>query len=262
MPDNEYGIARLNLVAVRNDPDDRSEMVTQLLFGDTYLVTDKSSDGKWVRIRSIFDEYEGWISRKQHHEISEEYYLELSHNDYRISTEITSEILYKKRPLTIVIGSILPIAAGEIFNTDEEFAFNGESKFLSQKRDVDFVIQTAYKYLNVPYLWGGKSPFGIDCSGFTQMVYKITGYCLKRDAHQQVRQGSVIKEFNKIQQGDLAFFINEKGMVTHTGILLEKNKIIHASGSVRIDNFDEKGIFNEIIGDYTHKFHSVRRVLR
>ena len=262
MSGNEYGVARLSLIPVRKERDDRSEMVTQLLFGDTYVVLEKSNDGKWLRIRSIFDEYEGWMGSRQHHDINEEYFLELSQNDYRICTEITSTILYMKRPLTIVIGSILPIAASEIFNTAEEFAFNGESKFLSQKRDSDFILQIASKYLNVPYLWGGKSPFGIDCSGFTQMVFKIGGYRLKRDTKQQVRQGSVVKEIFKVQPGDVAFFTNKKGDISHTGILLGKNKIIHASGQVRIDNFDERGIFNETISDYTHKFHSVRRILR
>jgi gamma-D-glutamyl-L-lysine dipeptidyl-peptidase len=262
MSSNNYGIARLSVIPLRKEPDDRSEMVTQLLFGETYVVLDQSADNKWLKIRAIFDEYDGWMGSRQHHGISEEYFLELSLNDYRISTEITSTILYMKRPLTIVIGSILPIAASEIFNTAEKFAFNGESKFLSQKRDSEFIIQTASKYLNVPYLWGGKTPFGIDCSGFTQMVFKIGGYQLKRDTDQQVRQGSVVKNIQKVQPGDIAFFINEKKNVSHTGIVLEKNKIIHASGLVRIDNFDERGIFNETIGEYTHIYHSVRRILR
>jgi cell wall-associated NlpC family hydrolase len=167
-----------------------------------------------------------------------------------------------KRPLTIVMGSILPIAASEIFNTAETFAFNGESKFLSQKRDSDYIVQTARKYLNSPYLWGGKSPFGIDCSGFTQMVFRIGGYRIKRDADQQVRQGSLVKDIQKAQPGDAAFFKNEKDKVVHTGILLGRNKVIHASGQVRIDNFDERGIFNETIGEYTHQYQSVRRILR
>ncbi len=262
MDSNEYGLTRLNLVPVREEPDDRSELVTQLLFGDTYLVIGRNSDSSWIHIRIIFDEYEGWISARQHHLISEEFFLELSQNDYRISTEITSTILYQKKPMTIVIGSILPISTNEIFNPAEQFAFNGESKSLIQKRDFDYLLQIAYKYLNVPYLWGGKSPFGIDCSGFAQMVFKIAGYRLKRDVCQQVKQGTEIRDISKILPGDLAFFSNKSGKVSHVGILTDKNKIIHSSGSVRIDNFDEKGIFNEIIGKYTHKFNSVKRILK
>ncbi len=262
MDSNEYGLARLNLIPVRNKPDDRSEMVTQVLFGDTYLVLDKTPDSNWIRIKIIYDEYEGWINAKQHHSISEEFFLELSQNDYRISTEITSTILYQKKPLTIVIGSILPISTNEIFDAAEQFAFNGESKSLNQKRDPDFILQIASNYLNVPYLWGGKSPFGIDCSGFTQMVFKIAGYPLKRDAFQQEKQGTEVKDPSKIMQGDLAFFSSKNNKVTHVGIVMDKNKIIHSSGCVRIDNFDEKGIFNEIIGKHTHKFHSVKRIVR
>ncbi len=257
-----YGLTRLSLAAVRKEPDQRSEMITQLLFGDPYLVIDQTRDKDWLRINILYDGYEGWISKNQHHGISEEFYQELSKNDYRISTDITSRILYKKRPLNIVIGSILPVSSGEIFDHGEQFAFNGESKDLGQKRDADFLIQVAMKYENVPYLWGGKSPFGIDCSGFVQMIFKISGYPLKRDTKDQVNQGMEVNDIAGINPGDLAFFKNKKGQVTHVGILLGKDKIIHASGLVRIDNFNEKGIFNENTGKQTHTFNSIRRVLK
>lgn len=262
MDNSEYGIARLSIIPVRKDPDNRSELVTQLLFGDPYTVIEYSPSKKWMRIRILFDSYEGWIHSSQHNPITPEYFAEITKNDYRISTEITSTVLFKKKPLTIVIGSILPLSANEMFDASEQFAFNGESKSLGQKRDYEFLIQIACKYLNVPYLWGGKSPFGIDCSGFTQMVFKITGYPLKRDVSQQIGQGSEIRDFTKIKSGDLAFFSDESGKLSHVGVVMDKNRIIHSSGYVRIDNFNEKGIFNEKMDLYTHKFDSVRRVLK
>ena len=123
--------------------------------------------------------------------------------------------------------------------------FNGESKNLGQRQDYEFLKSIALKYLNTPYLWGGKTPFGIDCSGFAQMIYKITGYRLKRDAADQVNQGRLVEKLEDYAPGDLAFFENEKGDITHVGILLDDNRIIHASGHVKIEKINELGIFND-----------------
>jgi hypothetical protein len=260
---NDWGITRLSIVPVRKEPDHRSEQVTQLLFGDHYTVVQRSRDNDWLRIRIQFDNYEGWISNKQHHDISQEYFQEINKNEYRICTELTSMALYRKKPILIVIGSILPVSDNEIFGLGEHFAFNGESKSLGQKRDAEFLNQTCLKLLNVPYLWGGKSPFGMDCSGFIQMVFKISGYSLHRDSGDQVKQGIELKDFTKTKPGDLAFFIDGKGKVNHVGLIMDdRNTIIHCSGYVRIDKIDEKGIFNESSGEYTHKFFTARRILK
>jgi hypothetical protein len=249
-------------VPVRKDPVHGSEMVTQLLFGDHYTVLSCTPDKNWIHIKMYFDDYEGWIDVKQHKEISEEYFFDLINNEFKIATEITTPILYKKKPLQIVMGSILPIAHTELFDLEEQFAFNGESKNLGQKRDYDFIRTIAIKYLNTPYLWGGKTPYGIDCSGFVQMVFKIAGYKLKRDTFEQVRQGLIISNLNDSQPGDLAFFSDLNGKIGHVGLILENNNIIHAYGQVRIDLLTQKGIFNEKNKIQTHKLEFIKRILR
>jgi cell wall-associated NlpC family hydrolase len=158
------------------------------------------------------------------------------------------------------MGSIIPISAAELFKMEEQFAFNGESKSLGQKRDAEYVKNTAKKYLHSPYQWGGKSPFGIDCSGFTQMVFKINGYKLFRDASQQAKQGKKIA-FGDAKCGDLAFFQGKENKISHVGIVLGDNKIIHASGKVRIDHFNEEGILQADTKVYSHTLSHTRRIL-
>ena len=255
------GICRLSIVPVRAVASDQSELVTQLLFGDHYTITAVSENKKWFRIKNYYDEYEGWIDVKQHYPVSEEYFDQINNSDYKITLDYTSTILYKKQVIHIVLGSVLPIATNELFKMEEQLAFNGESKSLNQKRDYDFIKLIAYRYINVPYLWGGKSPFGIDCSGFTQQVYKIAGYKLQRDARKQVLQGESIKSFSDALPGDLVFFKNEEGRVNHVGIFLEGNEVIHASGKVRVDKIDEKGIYDVERQEYTHNFTATRRII-
>jgi len=258
----QKGICRLSIVPVRKEPAHSSEMVTQLLFGDHYTILSSTPDGNWIHIKIYFDDYEGWIDIKQHKEISEEYFHEILNNEFKISTDISTSILYKKRPLQIVMGSILPVAHTELFDLEEQFAFNGESKDLGQKRDFEFVRTMALKYLNTPYLWGGKTPYGIDCSGFVQMVFKISGYKLKRDTFEQVRQGLMVNSLEEALAGDLAFFSDNEGKIAHVGIIFENSKIIHAHGQVRIDLLNQKGIFNEKNNIQTHKLGCIKRILR
>ena len=258
----QRGICRLSVVPVRKEPAHKSELVTQLLFGDHYTILSTTPDKNWLHIKIYYDEYEGWIDIKQSKSISEGYFHDMINNDFKISTDLTTSILYKKKPLQIVMGSILPIAHTELFDFDEQFAFNGEAKNLGQKRDFDFIRTTALKYLDTPYLWGGKTPFGIDCSGFVQMVFKIAGFKLKRDTPEQARQGQIIKEFRNAIPGDLAFFSDSKGKIGHVGIIFEDEKIIHAYGQVRIDEINQEGIFNLKNNIQTHKLEFIKRILR
>jgi cell wall-associated NlpC family hydrolase len=115
--------------------------------------------------------------------------------------------------------------------------------------------------LNAPYLWGGKTPFGIDCSGFTQMVYKLNGYHLSRDASQQATQGEALSFIEESEPGDLAFFDNEEGNIIHVGIIMENNYIIHASGKVRVDRLDHLGIFNPETQKHTHKLRVIKKII-
>lgn len=257
----EYGVCRLSLVPVRAETSHQAEQVTQLLFGDHYEITDQSSDRKWLKVKIHFDQYEGWIDAKQHHAIPKEYYEYLNQAEFKITTDVTSSILYNKSRQIILIGSMIPISSSELFKMEEQFAFNGEAKNLGQKREFDFSKSVAIKYLNSPYLWGGKSSFGIDCSGLVQMVFKICGYRLLRDSWQQANQGKPVKSLDQGKPGDLAFFKNQDEKINHVGILLEDDKIIHASGRVRIDHLNEEGILNMETKIYTHHFSHLRRVL-
>lgn len=255
------GVCRLAIAPVRAGANDRSEMVTQLLFGDHYTITEISENKKWYKISIYFDGYEGWLDATQHTQISPEYFEQINNSDYKICTDLTSSILFKKEKINIVIGSVLPISTNELFKVEEQLAFNGESKSLSQRRDFEFIKQVAIKYLNSPYLWGGRSPFGIDCSGFTQNIFRIAGYKLPRDASQQVKKGTEVS-FEDRMAGDLAFFANEEGAITHVGMLTTQENIIHASGKVRVDVFNSNGIQHKTSGILTHKLHSLRRIIK
>lgn len=257
----DYGVCRLSVVPVRRDPDETAEQVTQLLFGDHYEVLEATPDLYWGKIKVYADQCEGWLEWKQHHTISEEYFNQINKTDYKITTEIASPVLYKKNPLTIVMGSIVPISSSELFKVEEQFAYNGESKGLGQRRDVEFLLAIARKYLSSPYQWGGKSPFGIDHSGFVQMVFRISGYPLQRDAGQQANQGKKVRSLAEARPGDILFFSSNGKEVGHCGILIEKDRIIHCAGHVRIDSVSEQGILSQdASAPLSFRLHSVRRV--
>jgi hypothetical protein len=259
MEAGQKGIGRLSIIPVRAEGSDKAEIVTQLLFGEHYSVLEVAE--KWIKIQNYFDGYEGWIDRKQFHAISTEYFDQINNSTYKICTDLVASILYNKNLVPVTLGSIIPISTNEIFKIEEHLGFNGEAKSLSERRDFEYVKLIALKYLNAPYLWGGKSPFGIDCSGLTQVVFRICGYKLLRDASQQVTQGREVENFEGAIPGDLLFFRNADRKVTHVGILFENQTIIHASGKVRIDLIDENGIFNVEQKRYTHYLSDIRRVI-
>lgn len=254
-------MCRLAVVPVRVDPQHAGEQTTQLLFGDHYEVLDTSSDKRWLQVRIYSDQADGWIDSRQHHAISEEYFQQINKTDYKITTDIASPVLYKKMPLTIVMGSIVPISSSELFKIEEQFAFNGESKGLGQKRDGEFVRLIARKYLSAPFQWGGKSPFGIDASGLVQMVFKIAGYPLPRHILAMAVQGKPISSLDHAHTGDIAFFSVKGNAPTHCGILAGDEHIIHSHGLVRSDLINEEGILAADTKIYSHHLHSIRRVL-
>jgi gamma-D-glutamyl-L-lysine dipeptidyl-peptidase len=261
MSDLKFGVCRLSVVPVRAEPSDKAEQVTQLLFGDHYHVLEESTNRKWFKIRVFFDQYEGWIDHLQTHQISSEYFHYLNQAEFKITTDITSTLLFNKVPLTILLGSIIPISSSELFKMEEQYAFNGDAKNVGLKREFEFIRNIALKYLNTPYLWGGKTPFGIDCSGFVQMAFRIGGYTLPRDAWQQAKQGKPVQSLEESRPGDLAFFTNSEGRIVHVGIVLSENKIIHASGKVRVDGLTLQGIVNSDSKELTHTLSHLRRIL-
>jgi gamma-D-glutamyl-L-lysine dipeptidyl-peptidase len=254
----EYGICRLALVPVRTAPTDPSIQVTQLLFGDHYEVSALSEDRRWMQITVASDQSQGWIDHGHHHMITREYFDQVNHADFKITTDITATLLYKKSALTILMGSIVPISTSELFKMEEQLAFNGESKSL---RDGEFAKSIALKYINSPYQAGGRSPFGIDCGGLIQMVYRISGFNVPRDLHRLSTLGKKIASPEEALCGDLAFFQGHVGSIIHAGIVLDEEKIIHVDGRVRIDHLNEEGILQAETKLYTHELVAIRRVI-
>ncbi|MBL7933230.1 MAG: C40 family peptidase [Bacteroidia bacterium] len=257
-----FGICVLSVVPARKEPSGTSEMVTQLLFGDHYSVLE-SIDG-WLRIKTAYDNYECWISQKQHFKISDNTFHSLEKNKPVYSNELV-QVLHNKTTkvdFPVTIGATLPFYSGHHCKfEDQDYQFDGNTCTAGHKKSASEIISTAFLFLNAPYLWGGKSPFGIDCSGFTQIVYKLNGFKLPRDAYQQVELGSPLSFVEESETGDLAFFDNEEGKIVHVGILLDNQRIIHASGCVRIDKFDHYGIFSGDSKKYSHTLRVIKRVL-
>ncbi len=256
-----HGITHLSAIPVRREPSDKSEMVTQLLFGDAFKVTEQKEN--WNHIVNLFDQYEGWIDRKQFLPVSKTTYDQLSQHPAPVSKELFQLITDKKtgQSFPIVFGSSLPFFAnGECHIEERVFSFDGNVSEANIPPNRNNIVETAMLFQNSPYLWGGKTPFGIDCSGFTQSVFKANGIQLNRDAYQQAEIGSPYSFVEEAQPGDLAFFDNEEGKIIHVGILIGNDKIIHASGCVRIDPFDHYGIFTPERGGYTHNLRVIKNI--
>ncbi len=257
-----YGIAALSLIPCRAEPSDRSEMVTQLLFGDHYEVIEAGE--KWTRIRIAFDQYECYIDTKQHQEITALEYQNLERIKFpRLSTDLASVLQSGDNKLEpILLGSHLPeIKDGSFMLGGTQYKFEANVLSINKVGSRDSIVENAYMYMEAPYLWGGKSPFGIDCSGFVQMVFKLSGHKMPRDAWQQAEVGDTLSFVEEAEPGDLAFFDNEEGKIIHVGIMLDGARIIHASGKVRVDKLDHHGIFNEETGTYSHNLRLIKRSL-
>jgi gamma-D-glutamyl-L-lysine dipeptidyl-peptidase len=256
-------ICQLSIIPVRSDATDKAEIVTQLLFGELVEILDMSKAKKnWCHIRCEWDGYEGWTDIRQLRLLNLEDALRYK-NDYALCLDHTATLTNNDHFLPITLGATLPCFDG--FNCalgEKHYTFGGQAILrggIQTKPEV--IIKLARRYLYAPYLWGGRSPFGIDCSGFTQIVYKMAGLRLRRDASQQIEQGRLIDFAEQSQTADLAFFDNDKGKIVHVGIMMEGGFIIHASGQVRIDKLDHYGIFNEERGIYTHKLRLIKRLL-
>lgn len=252
-----FGICNLAIVPVRSEPSDRSEIVTQLLFGEHIEILERQN--QWARIKIQYDDYEGWVDSKQYQIISEANYNLLSKEAIILNADLIDYITAQDNLLLpIPLGASLSFLNNSEINISN---FDFEGTKTSGIKPKSALINTAFMYLNAPYLWGGKTPFGIDCSGFTQMVYKLNGYKLHRDASQQAREGEPLSFIEESEAGDLAFFDNDEGNITHVGIIMDNNYIIHASGKVRIDRLDHLGIYNPETNKHTHKLRVIKKII-
>jgi len=258
----DFGICLLSVIPVRTDPSDQSEMVTQALFGELLVVTTRKNN--WCQIRLIYDNYEGWVDAKQITPLNENTFNSLNKEVSQYTLELV-DVVYNNTgnyPLPVLAGSFIRGLKNEIFEiAGNEFGFSGQLTSLENEFSMSDLIENAMMFQNAPYLWGGKSSFGIDCSGFTQTVFKLSGIQLLRDASEQSLQGESISLLDEAQPADLIFFDDEDGNITHVGIYLGDNKIIHASGKVRIDTLDHQGIFNDDSKKYTHNLRLIKRII-
>ena len=252
-----FGISILSVVPIRAQASNQSEMTTQLIFGEHYKILE--SQKKWSKIQIAHDKYVGWISNNQIYRINQEEYEKLEKEIPTLTTDIL-DIIEGETHQPIVIGSVLPT-----YKSDHALINNKMFKFLGKKTQgfsqKKHLINNAMIFLNAPYLWGGRTPFGIDCSGFTQIIYRLQGINIPRDAYKQAEIGTTLSFIDESEEGDLAFFDNDEGKIIHVGIIMKKNYIIHASGKVRIDKIDQEGIFNIGKKKHTHKLRIIKSIV-
>jgi hypothetical protein len=258
-----FGICPLSIIPVRSAPNHRSEMVTQLLFGESFIIQEAGPE--WLFIRGAIDGYEGWISKGNIVGLDEE-----PEEGIIYPAEVTGSLTWvypAERPadtLLLLPGSTLPglkPESGEFMLGESKYLVKGQVEPKPELANPHGMESTALEFMNAPYLWGGRSLFGIDCSGFTQVVYKICGIPLPRDAGQQVKKGTAVNFVSESVPGDLAFFGESEEEITHVGIILDGGRIIHASGKVRIDRFDHQGIFVKEKGTYSHSLRVIHNYL-
>jgi hypothetical protein len=257
----KFGICLLSIVPVRAEPSDKAEMVTQILFGELIVIHEKLNN--WFKIRLVYDNYEGWIDQKQIVIIEEKEFYRLTKEPVHYTKDLVEVVQGKAGQLIPVIfgSSIRSVKEGKFQCNNMQFSFSGQLSTPEVNPRITSIIEDAMLFLNAPYLWGGKTPFGTDCSGLMQTVFTVNGIALLRDAAQQATQGETISLFDEAEPADLIFFDNEEGKIVHVGLLTEKNKIVHASGRVRIDTIDHHGIYNNDIRKYTHKVRLIKRLI-
>lgn len=255
-----YAACQVSIAPMRAHPSDKSEMVSQLLFGETVEIHDQKDH--WRRVTCSWDGYTGWVDAQQ--------LLRLTPSEYEaygaqasINLSLVEGLMATDHFIPLTLGASLPGFDGlRCTLGDQKFQFSGSAVSPGQMPlNGEWIGKVARRYLNAPYLWGGRSPFGIDGPGLVQMVFKIAGIRLLRNAEQQVNQGRAVDFMEQCQAGDLAFFDNGKGDIAHVGIILPDCHLIHASGKVRIDKVDHFGIYNREANRYSHPLRVVRRLL-
>jgi hypothetical protein len=258
-----YGISNLSIIPVRKEPSERSEMVTQILFGEHFELREQMVG--WTNVKLEFDGHEGWVDSKMITPILDRTKRKIENSAIAVTSDVITIVpINEEQNLMLVVGSTLPVWRPNLKQFSvirDTYLATGEVVYGKLKNPREILITQALKYFNAPYLWGGRTPFGIDCSGLTQIIYKMIGIRIPRDASEQVKIGTALSFVDEAQPGDLAFFDDEEGNIVHVGIIWKRNKIIHASGQVRIDNVDQFGIFNIDTQRYTHKMRVMKKII-
>lgn len=244
---------------LRAEASHRTEMVSQLVFGECCEIIEKTRDS-WARVRCSYDGYEGWCQASHLTEIDDDDYEK---GGNALTPDWVGTLEYNGHPMMVPLGSNLTaMKNGHAIWRKNRVHYKGKTwDPAGAGRDARSIRQLAFKFLNTPYLWGGKTVFGVDCSGFTQTVFKFFDIPLLRDAYQQATQGEPVGFLEEVRTGDLAFFDNEEGKITHVGILLNAHEIVHSSGKVRVDKIDNMGVVHAENFQRTHHLRVIKRIL-
>jgi hypothetical protein len=255
-----YAICPVSAAPVRNTSSHKSEMISQLLFGELVEVLEMKGR-QWVKIRCCDDNFVGWIASNQIEIVTPSEY-ENYRNNFAFVFDFFQPAHAEKHFLPLMIGSRLPDFDGMQFILGErKYAFSGRAVYPQDaQRDSEIIVKLAKKYLNVPFLWGGRSAMGIDAAGFVQVICRMSGMQLPREADEQIYSGENVGFIDHALPGDIAFFENTRGRITHVGVILDNKQIIHAYGKVRIDSIDHFGVFNHELKRYTHKLRLIKRI--
>lgn len=251
-----HAIVNVPVAAVRRKPRHHKEMVNQLLFGETVQILKQKGDA-WVKVRSLHDGYEGWMTLSLLEETDE--FTALQKSAF-VTAGLLTRVTVGQQSLHIPVGASLPaFNEGKTQFNGQEYVVEGAVYNRMENQPGKMLIdKLVHPWLNAPYLWGGRTPLGVDCSGFTQVNFKLLGIDLPRDAWQQAQTGAPVESLTEAKPGDLVFF-DDKEEIVHVGILLNPETIIHASGKVRIDPIDKKGIIHAQTGKRTYRLKAIRR---
>ncbi|MCK9255491.1 MAG: C40 family peptidase [Bacteroidales bacterium] len=252
------GICELAYIPLRSGMSHKSEMLNQLLFGELFEILIHKED--WTKVRLFHDDYEGWVDTDCISFIQKENaILENFKNAYILPQQ--TRISINNSTIFLPNGALLPKNKTEFQINENKYKLAENFEFLTFENKAETIVKFAYDLLNSPYLWGGRTAWGIDCSGLSQFLYSLVGIQLPRNASQQIALGHTRNFITEAKPGDLAFFDDEEGNITHVGIIYETGKIIHASGKVRIDRIDHQGIYNKELKRYTHNLRVVKALL-
>lgn len=251
----KYGACILAVIPARASDSDAAEILSQIIFGEHFEVLEEKE--KWTFVRTAKDDYECWICSKQWTEIDKDMYEDLmAVHPVCADFHATATNTNTNETIHLTMGAILPEFNGTTFKlAGDEWTYSGTIS----EQDPKNLISYAMSVLNAPYLWGGRTPYGIDCSGLTKLSMRMCGIQIPRDAWQQGEVGETVDFIDNAKPGDLAFFDNAKGRITHVSIIMENGMTVHASGQVRVDKIDHKGIFREDWGKYTHDLRIIKR---